>query len=47
MTRISNPMDVPQAAEIIERLCLLQARVCEVALGYDDPADCFCGKSGF
>ena len=35
------------ADEIIERLCQLQRQVVEQHFGFDRPADCFCGKSGF
>lgn len=43
---ITNPHDVPKAQAVIHWLCELQARVAE-HLGSDDPADCFCGESGF
>lgn len=44
---ISNPREVPEAHAIIRRLCALQAYVVTEALGYDYPADCFCGDEGF
>lgn len=31
----------------LRRLCKLQARVAREVTGYDHPADCFCGESGF
>lgn len=44
---IQNPRDVPEAQAIISRLCELQAQVVREVLGHDDPADCFCGESGY
>ena len=32
--------------EVLQRLCALQEEVCEKALGYSHPADCFCGQGG-
>lgn len=29
-------------ADIIQALCLLQAKVCEEVIGYHEPNDCFC-----
>lgn len=43
---ISNPRDVPGAQSVIHWLCELQGRVAS-HLGYDHPADCFCGDSGY
>lgn len=42
----THPMDVPEAQQMIRRLCELQAEVSNV-LGYDHAADCFCGEDGF
>jgi hypothetical protein len=47
MNAVANPRDVPAAHAIIRRLCALQAHVCSEVLGYDHPADCFCGDEGF
>lgn len=44
---IENPRDVPAAHAIIRRLCALQSYVVTEVLGYDQPADCFCGDEGF
>ena len=34
------------AQEVIEKFCLLQAAALE-HIGFDNSADCFCGKAGF
>ena len=34
------------AKEVAARMCRLQEEVCS-AIGYDHPADCFCGQGGF
>ncbi len=44
---VTNPRDVPGAHKMIRRLCALQAHVASEVLGYDHPADCFCGDEGF
>lgn len=38
--------DIPAAHALVRRLCALQAHVVTEVLGYDDPADCFCGDEG-
>jgi hypothetical protein len=44
---VENPREVPEAHALIRRLCVLQAAVAGDVLGYDHPADCFCGDDGF
>lgn len=42
------PHDVPQAQQIIRRLCTLQSLVVHAKFPeFDEPNDCFCGESGF
>ena len=44
---VANPRDLPAAHALIRRLCALQAHVCSEVIGYDHPANCFCGDEGF
>jgi len=40
---VSGMLDVQ---DVLRRLCALQREVCD-AIGYDEPADCFCRQGGF
>lgn len=40
-------IELPDQARLaIERLCQLQAQVCEEVVGFEDTNDCFCGGGG-
>jgi hypothetical protein len=45
-TKLNESQEViMEAKEVIERFCKLQSEVQDV-LGWDNAADCFCGKGG-
>ena len=41
-----TPTELLQHTDVIQRLCELQGEVSR-HIGYDEPADCFCGRGGF